>query len=128
MKYFSVMSQDESLTVESCFDPLFASPWFDWKVPNLVRSLLGGLSRNTLLFHKNDLSGYQYYLKKLRHLDTINPQIAARLSKQFSCVSDVSPERRKQIESLLSEFLKDEHISSGVREILSKFIESDESY
>ena len=60
-------------------------PEYSNKVPNLVRSLIGGFAmRNPRQFHRPDGLGYKFLSDKLIEVDAINPQIAARLASAFN--------------------------------------------
>ena len=53
---------------------------FDYKNPNILRSVLGTFQKNNIeLFHANDGSGYDFISKQIIKIDNINPQISARL-------------------------------------------------
>lgn len=53
---------------------------FDINVPNRVRSLIGAFSQaNAVEFHHLSGQGYQFLADAVIRLNTLNPQIAARL-------------------------------------------------
>lgn len=53
---------------------------FEWTSPNRVRALLGQFAQhNPVAFHREDGAGYRLWCQGLAHLDTLNPQMAARL-------------------------------------------------
>jgi aminopeptidase N len=63
---------------------LLASTWWTPTNPNRVRALLGSVSRmNPTAFHRNDGAGYRLLAEQLPQLDTLNPQVAARLLAGF---------------------------------------------
>jgi aminopeptidase N len=63
---------------------LLGSTWWTPTNPNRVRALLGSMSRmNPTAFHRNDGAGYRLLAEQLPQLDTLNPQVAARLLAGF---------------------------------------------
>ncbi len=95
--------------------------YFDYTVPNLVRALIGGFTKNIALFHTPDGSGYRFFSEQIQKIDPINPQIASRLSKAFSSYELIDDMMRDLMSEVIYELLK-ETLSSGVREILEKVI------
>ena len=95
--------------------------YFDYTVPNLVRALIGGFTKNIALFHTPDGSGYRFLSEQIQKIDSINPQIASRLSKAFSSYELLDDTMRSRMSDVIRELLK-KNLSSGVREILEKVI------
>ncbi|MBS0211884.1 MAG: aminopeptidase N [Proteobacteria bacterium] len=63
---------------------LLDSPWWTPTNPNRVRAILGSCSRmNPAAFHRADGAGYALLIDVLPTLDSINPQVAARLLAGF---------------------------------------------
>jgi aminopeptidase N len=59
---------------------LMSHPEFDLRNPNKVRSLVGSFaSNNPVNFHRADGEGYRFLADVILQLNTLNPQIAARL-------------------------------------------------
>ena len=64
---------------------LMDHPVFSIKNPNKVRSLIGAFSMvNPTGFHTPDGSGYRFHADQIISLDTINPQVAARMASAFN--------------------------------------------
>jgi aminopeptidase N len=80
------------------------------------------LARNFPVFHKNDGSGYEYYVRYIKKIDPINPQIAARLSKVFTLMTLVDPATQKTIKKAILPLVDDPDISSAVKEIITKVL------
>ncbi len=60
---------------------LMESRWFNLRNPNRVRALIGTFaSANPLHFHAIDGSGYELVAETVIRLNSLNPQVAARLS------------------------------------------------
>lgn len=79
-KWFMVIGQSPDNCVIDKINEAMNQPCFSWQNPNRVRSLIGGFSQgNTKQFHAVDGSGYKFLTDQLIRLNSINPQIAARL-------------------------------------------------
>ena len=62
---------------------LVGHPSFDIRNPNKVYALLRGFGANHVRFHAADGAGYRFIADKIAVLDSINPQVAARLARCF---------------------------------------------
>lgn len=58
---------------------LLEHPSFSLQNPNRVRALIGSFAANPVVFHARDGSGYRFLRAMLTQLNSINPQVAARL-------------------------------------------------
>jgi len=57
-------------------------PAYSARNPNRVRALIGSFCHGNLAeFHRADGAGYQFWVEQVLALDSINPQIAARLAR-----------------------------------------------
>ncbi|MBF0264252.1 MAG: aminopeptidase N [Gammaproteobacteria bacterium] len=93
---------------------------FDIKNPNRVRSLIGAFAaQNYLHFHAKDGSGYEFIAKQVMTLDKLNPQIAARLAKNFCRWKHFDSTRQDLMKANINVILEND-LSSDVYEILSK--------
>lgn len=52
---------------------------FDFKNPNKLRAVIGGLCANAINFHQKDGAAYEFLADQIILLDKSNPQIASRL-------------------------------------------------
>ena len=100
---------------------LMKSPVFSMKNPNKVRSLVGAFcSLNHVRFHDADGSGYRFLTERIIELNTINPQIGARMVAPFTTWKRYDGERqllmRDQLESIAS--LQD--LAGDIYEIVKK--------
>src|SRR5690606_25180641 len=61
---------------------LMLHPDFTLRTPNRARSLLAVLCQNNpAAFHRQDAAGYVFWADRVIEIDTINPQLAARLAR-----------------------------------------------
>ena len=98
---------------------------FDRKNPNKLRSLVGTfVSQNSVCFHAQDGSGYTYLTDWLIELDSINPQVAARLASSFNGWRSYDADRQQLMKLSLERILATKELSNDVKEIVSKALET----
>lgn len=122
MKYFSLISQVSSPVFVDILNSEIESEYFDYKVPNLVRSLIGWVTKSFHFFHKDDAEGYRFFAEQIRKIDMVNTQIAARLVKSFTSYELVDEVSKSRMKPSIEWLLHDPKISAGVKEILEKVI------
>jgi aminopeptidase N len=84
-KWFSVQASSEAPDTPERVKALLSHPAFHMKNPNKVRAVIGAFAQfNPRYFHALDGSGYAFLTEMLLKLDTINPQVAARLASPFT--------------------------------------------
>jgi aminopeptidase N len=96
-------------------------PSFSMFNPNKVRSLIGAFcSGNHARFHVKNGAGYRFLGEKIKELNAINPQIAARLVTPLISWRRYDVERQKLMRQELDRILSTEDLSRDVFEIVSK--------
>ena len=80
-KWFSKVAQAKPTTIYD-IEQLLEHSKFSYLQPNRVRALLGSFSRNHTLFNSDE--GYKLLERAIIKLNTINPQIGARLASSFN--------------------------------------------
>lgn len=94
---------------------------FNIKNPNRVRSLFAAFAMNNpVSFHAEDGSGYVLLRDAVVELNTINPQIAARLLTPMREWRRYTPERQTMMKQALSDILEIKDIAPDIFEIASK--------
>ena len=94
---------------------------FDYKSPNKLRSVLGVFQReNTLLFHANDCSGYNFVSEQICLIDSFNSQAAARLVLPLTRFNNYTDDRKKKMKNSLYKIYKKKKLSSDLSEIIAK--------
>jgi aminopeptidase N len=94
---------------------------FSIKNPNKVRSLIGAFcSGNHVRFHDRSGAGYRFLAGKIEELNSINPQIAARLVSPLTSWKRYDSERQKLMQQELDRILSIKDLSSDVYEVVSK--------
>ena len=95
-------------------------PRFAWTNPNRVRAVIGSFAnRNVRAFHTAE--GYNFLKECVLRLDSMNPQIAARLVMPLTQHERFTSKYSKAMLSALRE-LADEDLSRDLREIIDKSI------
>lgn len=95
-------------------------PLFSMKNPNKVRALLFAFAGNQPNFHRADGKGYDFIADKVIKLDSLNPQIAARLLGAFRAWRTLESGRRDKARGALERVLATKPLSRDVTEIASK--------
>ncbi len=94
---------------------------FSIKNPNKVRSLIGAFcAGNPAQFHQVDGEGYRFLADSVLTLDTLNPQIAARLLSPLIQWRRYDETRQAQMKTQLERILATETLSKNVYEIAAK--------
>ncbi len=98
---------------------------YDLKNPNCLRSLYGGFSvHNHQHFHNVDGSGYRFLAERIKQLDSLNPQLAARLVAPLTRWKRYDKSRQRVIKAVLLDLQAHEgengSLSRDVFELISK--------
>jgi aminopeptidase N len=97
------------------------NPSFSISNPNKVRALIGVFcSSNHVRFHDKSGAGYRFLADRIEELNSINPQIAARLVSPLINWRRYDSERQKQMQQELDRILAIKDLSSNVYEVVSK--------
>lgn len=96
-------------------------PGFSWTNPNRVRSVVGGFAmRNPVGFHAEQGAGYRFLADAIIQLNSLNPQIAARLCTPFTYWRRYTPNLQAAMQAELKRILAVEALSKDVYEVVSK--------
>ncbi len=102
-------------------ESLTKHPAFNVENPNRVRALIGAfVMNNQLRFHAGDGAGYRFLADYVLKLDTLNPQVAARLCGAFETWRRFDSRRQKLIREQLTRINKTKGLSRNVLEITEK--------
>ncbi|WLD59578.1 aminopeptidase N [Salinispirillum sp. LH 10-3-1] len=98
---------------------------FSWTNPNRVRSVIGGFAmRNPVGFHADNGAGYRFLADSIIRLNSLNPQIAARLCTPFTYWRRYTPEIQAAMQAQLKRILDVETLSKDVYEVVSKSLDT----
>jgi aminopeptidase N len=97
---------------------------FDIRNPNKVRSVIGAFCHNnSVAFHQLDGSGYTFLTEQVLTLNSVNPQIAARLLTPLTRWKKYSQERQKLMREALIKIQSIKDLSSDVFEVVNKSLQ-----
>ena len=99
---------------------LMAHPAFNLKNPNKVYALIGAFCGNQARFHSADGSGYAFVADQVIALDSINPQVAARMARGFDRWRKFDPGRQAHSRAALERIRGAGNVSRGVLEIATR--------
>lgn len=120
-KYFSLVATANTETVFTQLEQLTAHPLFSWKNPNRVRAVFGAFSqRNPGQFHRADGRGYQLLARIVTKLDSVNPQLAARLITPLLSWQRYDQPRQQLLIGLLQELAAQNSLSNDLFEKVTK--------
>ncbi|RLA19218.1 MAG: aminopeptidase N, partial [Gammaproteobacteria bacterium] len=120
-KWFTLQATSSLPNTISAIKELLKHADFDLKTPNRVRSLIGAFSQaNSLHFHAQDGSGYQFLGDQICALDPLNPQVASRMVGAFTQWHRFDKNRQILIKEQLNRIKNNPQISPDLYEIVSK--------
>jgi aminopeptidase N len=93
---------------------------FDLKNPNKVYALIGSFAGNQLHFHAADGSGYAFVTEQVEALDRVNPQVAARIARNFERWRRYEPGRRTMMKEALERLAALPKLSKETGEVIGK--------
>ena len=94
---------------------------FSMTNPNKIRSLIGGFANaNHVNFHATDGSGYEFLTQQILDLNTVNPQIAARLVTPLTRWKKYPEPNRQQMRDALQNIANEPNLVKDVYEIATK--------
>ena len=99
---------------------LMKHPEFSIRNPNKVRALIGVFSMlNPTGFHAIDGSGYEFHADRVIELDSLNPQMAARMASAFNRWKRYDEDRKALMKTELQRISSLPNLSSDVSEIVN---------
>ncbi|KAG0164738.1 hypothetical protein DFQ30_009463 [Apophysomyces sp. BC1015] len=122
-KWFALQAQQRGSAGRHAIDTvreLMRHPAFNLKNPNRARALIFSFcATNPDQFHLPDGSGYAFWAEQVIALDTLNPQVAARLARSLERWRKFVPALREPMRAAL-EKVAAKVSSKDVREIVDK--------
>lgn len=101
-------------------ESILNDPVFDYKIPNIVRAVMGSFFENHTHFHALDGSGYRLAEEQISKIDEINPSTAARLSTAFRKFPKLDEKRQEMLKASLEKLLQKKGLSRNAYEIINK--------
>ncbi|MBK1684853.1 aminopeptidase N [Rhodoferax fermentans] len=94
---------------------------FNLKNPNRARSVIFSYcSANPGAFHRGDAAGYVFWSEQVLELDTINPQVAARLARALDRWKKLAEPFKTAAHEALKRVAAKADLSNDVREVISR--------
>ena len=125
-KWFSAQALPSSDNTINNINKLKEHTDFNIKNPNRVRALYAAFAMNNpVQFHRPDGAGYTFLKDAITELNSINPQIAARLLTPFQSWKKYTPDRQELMKNALKDILDIKDISPNVFEIASKALNAE---
>ena len=120
-KWFMAQVVNDEDNILSHVNGLLDHEKFSIENPNKVRSVVTAfVAGNLPQFHNPTGSGYEFLANFIIRLNSINPQIAAGLSKQFNQWKKFDAKRQALIKEQLERIKLTENLSNDVFEIVDK--------
>nr|WP_108650576.1 aminopeptidase N [Dongshaea marina] len=120
-QWFALQALSPAPEVIDSITSLFEHPVFSLKNPNRVRALIGVFSAsNPLHFHRIDGAGYKLLAQVIRELNTLNPQVAARLITPLIQFKRYDSQRAALMRSELEKLQQLESLAKDLYEKVSK--------
>lgn len=120
-KWFSLHA---TFANEGCIEQLeklLQHDGFSMSNPNRVRSLIGVFAAgNTFEFHRKDAKGYDFLTKAIIELNTVNPQVAARIITPLIQFKKFDLERQALMRQSLENILAIDELSKDLYEKVTK--------
>jgi aminopeptidase N len=102
---------------------LMAHPDFSIRNPNRARSLIFSFcSANPGAFHRPDAAGYVFWSERVMELDSINPQVAARLARALDRWKKLAEPYRSAAREAIMRVAAKADLSNDVREVVSRAV------
>lgn len=99
---------------------LMAHPDFNIRNPNRARSVIFSYcSANPGAFHRTDAAGYVFWSERVIELDSINPQVAARLARALDRWKKLAEPYRSAAREAIARVAAKSDLSNDVREVVS---------
>ncbi|MFT6896750.1 MAG: aminopeptidase N [Paraglaciecola sp.] len=123
-KWFALQANTTRPDILARLDLLMSHSQFSMDNPNRVRSLVGSFAfYNVLGFHAADGSGYKFIGDYLLRLNSVNPQVAARIITPLIQWQKFDPSRQKLMRQQLLRIADCPELSKDLLEKVSKSLD-----
>ena len=120
-KWFALQATAPLPTTLASVRQLLAHPDFSIKNPNKVRALIGAFAGgNPVCFHAADGGGYEFLAEQVLVLDSLNPQVAARMVATLSRWRRYGEVQQGLMRKELQRIIEAPALSNDVYEVVSK--------
>ncbi|MBC8130367.1 MAG: aminopeptidase N [Rhizobiaceae bacterium] len=120
-KWFSLQATVPGPGALATVQTLARHPKFTLGNPNRVRALIGAFAAgNQVGFNRPDGAAYDWVAEMIHSLDSLNPQIAARIATAFRSWRCFEQGRREKARSALAQLSERKDISVDLRDIVER--------
>jgi len=119
-KWLAVQAGSRLSTTLETVKKLLKHPAFDLKTPNKVYALIRTFAANHVRFHAADGAGYAFLADQVILLNSINPQVAARMARAFDRWKRFDERRQVHARKHLERIRDTDKLSKDVAEIVGK--------
>jgi len=122
-KWFALQAGacDRGGQVLSVVRQLMKHPDFNLRNPNRARSVIFSYcNANPGAFHRSDAAGYVFWSERVIELDSLNPQVAARLARALDRWAKLVQPYRSAAREALARVAAKPDLSNDVREVVSR--------
>ena len=120
-KWFRIQAMSQRENTFDAVKELSTHAAFDHTNPNKIYSLILAFTQgNPAQFHRADAQGYAFLKQWVLKLDSINPQVAARLVSGLAQWKDYVEPYQSEMHRTLESLLASGPLSDGVSEILER--------
>lgn len=123
-KWLAVQAGSHSKDVLADVQALLDHAAFDIKNPNKVRSLIRTFTGNQLNFHRADGAGYAFVADQVILLDSLNPQLAARIAGAFAQWQRFDQARQQLMIAQLVRISEIKGLSKDTAEIVARSLKA----
>lgn len=118
-QWFSLQTSGQSITAARVRE-LMQHEAFDLRNPNKVRSVVLTFAHNVQAFHDPEGEGYRLLAETISELNTINPQVAARMVNVLADWKRFAEPVRSRLEQALQQVLATPDLSQDVFEMTER--------
>jgi aminopeptidase N len=123
-KWFSMQAVVPGGETLCTVQKLMEHPAFSIKNPNKIRALISVFAMlNPTGFHAADGAGYAFVAERVKELDGLNPQVAARLAAAFNRWKRYDEGRRALMQGALERIAEKQGLSADVAEIVNNALQ-----
>jgi len=119
-KWLAVQAGSRLTGTLACVHQLLSHPAFDIKVPNKVYALIRAFAANHVRFHAADGAGYAFLADQVIALNSLNPQVAARMARGFDRWKRFDAGRQAAARAALERIRDSKGLTRDVAEIVTK--------
>ncbi|WP_172122782.1 aminopeptidase N [Devosia sp. 919] len=124
-KWLSVSASATDDGVIERMRAILADPSFPKTNPNRLRSLVGTFAMgNPTQFARADGAGFRFVTDFVAEVDSVNPQVAARVLTGFRIWQNLEPNRREAAHAALRQLQASTELSRNTADILSRMLGS----